>query len=118
MSSSLKKPTNAAARHFDRLVPIEHHRVAFPDGFWKSWSETVRKTTIPTQHKRLEEEGFLEVLDFDKPPAPLARPIQPSGLSMQHFFDSDFGKRRDRRKARTGANGRRLSQQLVHSPRA
>ncbi|MEV4606933.1 glycoside hydrolase family 127 protein [Neorhizobium sp. LMR1-1-1.1] len=92
MSSSLKKPTNAAARHFDRLVPIEHHRVAFPDGFWKSWSETVRKTTIPTQHKRLEEEGFLEVLDFDKPPAPLARPIQPSGLSMQHFFDSDFGK--------------------------
>lgn len=92
MSSSQKKPATDAARPFDRLVPIEHHRVAFPDGFWKSWSETVRNTTIPTQHMRLEEQGFLEVLDFDKPPAPLARPIQPSGLSMQHFFDSDFGK--------------------------
>ncbi len=32
------------------------------------------------------------MLDFDKPAGPLARPIQPSGLSMQHFFDSDFGK--------------------------
>ena len=52
----------------------------------------MRDITIPTQYKRLEEEKFLEVLDFKSPPAPLARPIQPSGLSMQHFFDSDFGK--------------------------
>ncbi|MGO8469940.1 hypothetical protein AB9F45_36165, partial [Rhizobium leguminosarum] len=44
------------------------------------------------QHDRLEEEGFIEVLDFDKPARPLVRPIQQSGLSMQHFFDSDFGK--------------------------
>jgi len=73
-------------------VPADHSCVTFDGGFWQSWSETVRNVTIPTQHKRLEEEGFLEVLDFDKPAGPLARPTQPSGLSMQHFFDSDFGK--------------------------
>ena len=76
----------------ERYVPVDHTRVSFDGGFWKSWTETVRDVTIPTQHMRLEEEGFLEVLDFDKPPSPLVRPIQPSGLSMQHFFDSDFGK--------------------------
>ena len=73
-------------------LPADHSSVVFDGGFWQSWSETVRNVTIPTQHKRLEEEGFLEVLDFDRPAGPLVRPIQPSGLSMQHFFDSDFGK--------------------------
>jgi uncharacterized protein len=75
-----------------RYLPADHTKVSFDGGFWKSWTETVRNVTIPTQHMRLQEEGFLEVLDFDKPPSALARPIQPSGLSMQHFFDSDFGK--------------------------
>ena len=84
--------TSPSRQPIDRYVPVDHTRVAFDGGFWKSWTETVRNVTIPTQHMRLEEEGFLEVLDFDKPAGPLARPIQPSGLSMQHFFDSDFGK--------------------------
>ncbi|OLP55759.1 hypothetical protein BJF92_08665 [Rhizobium rhizosphaerae] len=75
-----------------RFIPADPARVTFTGGFWDSWTRTVREVTIPTQHRRLEEEGFLEVLDFGKPPGPLARPIQPSGLSMQHFFDSDFGK--------------------------
>lgn len=92
MSSSLKQTASQSERRFKRLVPVDHSSVSFDGGFWKSWSDTVRDVTIPTQHKRLEEEGFLEVLDFDKPAGPLARPIQPSGLSMQHFFDSDFGK--------------------------
>ncbi|WP_454747739.1 glycoside hydrolase family 127 protein [Ciceribacter selenitireducens] len=92
MSSSLKKADGGVPRLFERYVPVDHARVSFHSGFWKSWSQTVRDVTIPTQHKRLGEEGFLEVLDFDRPPGPLARPIQPSGLSMQHFFDSDFGK--------------------------
>lgn len=92
MSSSLKKAAAGAPRLVERHVPVDHARVSFDAGFWKSWSETVRDVTIPTQHMRLGEEGFLEVLDFDKPAGPLARPIQPSGLSMQHFFDSDFGK--------------------------
>lgn len=92
MPSSLKKAAAGQSRPFERFVPIDPARVAFDTGFWKSWSETVRDVTIPTQHMRLQEEGFLEVLDFDKPAGPLARPIQPSGLSMQHFFDSDFGK--------------------------
>ena len=76
----------------ERFVPADHASVDFTGGFWESWTETVRKVTVPSQHRRLDEEGFLEVLNFDLPPAPLARPIQPSGLSMQHFFDSDFGK--------------------------
>jgi DUF1680 family protein len=92
MSSSLKQTASQSERRFKRLVPVDHSSVSFDGGFWKSWSDTVRNVTIPTQHKRLEEEGFLEVLDFDKPAGHLARPIQPSGLSMQHFFDSDFGK--------------------------
>lgn len=76
----------------DRFVPVDHAKVSFPGGFWQSWTETVRNITVPSQHRRLDEEGFLEVLNFKAPPAPLVRPIQPSGLSMQHFFDSDFGK--------------------------
>jgi DUF1680 family protein len=88
----LSTKTSPSRRPVQRYVPVDHTRVVFDGGFWKSWSETVRDVTIPTQHMRLDEEGFLEVLDFGKPPAPLARPIQPSGLSMQHFFDSDFGK--------------------------
>ena len=76
----------------ERYLPVDHTKVDFAGGFWESWSETVRKVTVPSQHRRLDEEGFLEVLNFRDPPAPLVRPIQPSGLSMQHFFDSDFGK--------------------------
>ena len=76
----------------ERFKPVDHAKVRFTGGFWQSWQETVRDVTIPTQHMRLEEEKFLEVLDFKSPAGPLARPIQPSGLSMQHFFDSDFGK--------------------------
>lgn len=76
----------------ERYVPADHYRVDFAGGFWESWTETVRKVTVPSQHRRLDAEGFLEVLNFHLPPAPLVRPIQPSGLSMQHFFDSDFGK--------------------------
>ncbi|OLP62478.1 hypothetical protein BJF93_22520 [Xaviernesmea oryzae] len=87
---SASDPTPSSLK--TRFVPADHSRVTFTGGFWESWTRTVREVTIPTQHMRLKEEGFLEVLDFGKPPAPLARPIQPSGLSMQHFFDSDFGK--------------------------
>jgi len=76
----------------ERFVPADNAAVSFTGGFWESWTETIRKVTVPTQHQRMDEEGFLEVLNFHLPPAPLARPIQPSGLSMQHFFDSDFGK--------------------------
>ncbi|QQA41788.1 glycoside hydrolase family 127 protein [Pelagovum pacificum] len=82
------RPQRADSRH----VPVDHAKVSFESGFWKSWHDTVRDVTVPTQYKRLDEEKFLEVLDFKSPPGPLARPIQPSGLSMQHFFDSDFGK--------------------------
>ncbi|TPW28760.1 glycoside hydrolase family 127 protein [Martelella alba] len=93
MSSTLKTKAAGVTDHlFQRFEPVDHTKVAFNGGFWESWQKTIRDVTIPSQHMRLEEEGFLEVLDFDKPAGPLARPIQPSGLSMQHFFDSDFGK--------------------------
>jgi len=90
--SSSPRVQPAPLTGLERYLPADHSSVVFDGGFWQSWSETVRNVTIPTQHKRLEEEGFLEVLDFDRPAGPLVRPIQPSGLSMQHFFDSDFGK--------------------------
>lgn len=92
MQSSFKKTGAGSRRQFERFVAVDPASVTFPGGFWKSWSDTVRTVSIPTQHQRLAEEGFLSVLDFQTPPAPLVRPIQPSGLSMQHFFDSDFGK--------------------------
>ena len=66
MSSSLKQTASQSERRFKRLVPVDYSSVSFDGGFWKSWLDTVRNVTIPTQHKRLEEEGFLEVLDFDK----------------------------------------------------
>jgi hypothetical protein len=75
-----------------RFKPVSPASVRFTDGFWRTWTHRVREVTVPAIHRRLKEEGFLEVLAFDKPPAPLVRPVQPSGLSMQHFFDSDFGK--------------------------
>jgi DUF1680 family protein len=90
--SAQSRAHRTGSKRIERFVPIDHARVTFDGGFWKSWTDTVRDVTIPTQHMRLREEGFLEVLEFDKPAGPLARPIQPSGLSMQHFFDSDFGK--------------------------
>ena len=77
---------------FRRLKPVSHTRVAFTDGFWAERTRVNREATIPTQFQRLEEEGFIEVLDVDKPPKPLVRPINEYGLSMQMFFDSDFGK--------------------------
>ena len=85
-------PDTQPPRSLERYVPIDHTQVSFDGGFWASWTETVRKVTVPSQHRRLEEERFLEVLNFDQPPGPLARPVQLTGLSMQHFFDSDFGK--------------------------
>ncbi|MDR3472110.1 MAG: glycoside hydrolase family 127 protein [Devosia sp.] len=76
----------------ERYVPVDHTKVDFSGGFWESWSDTVREVSVPSQHRRLDEEGYLEALNFHLPPAPLVRPMQPSGLSMQHFFDSDYGK--------------------------
>lgn len=92
MSALTDDAAPAAQAPHARFAPADHARVSFPGGFWESWTRTVREVTVPSQYRCLEEEGFLEVLDFDRPPAPLVRPIQPSGLSMQHFFDSDFGK--------------------------
>ncbi|MFO1150318.1 MAG: glycoside hydrolase family 127 protein [Alsobacter sp.] len=75
-----------------RFAPASPGAVRFADGFWRTWTERVRKITVPAIHRRLEEEGVLEALAFGEPPGPLVRPIKPSGLSMQHFFDSDVGK--------------------------
>lgn len=75
-----------------RLNPVPHTRVTFHAGFWAERTRVNREVTIPTQFQRLEEEGFIEVLDVDQPPKPLVRPINEYGLSMQMFFDSDFGK--------------------------
>jgi uncharacterized protein len=90
MSNAHASPT--APLQANRLIPVPHTSVRFTNGFWSAWTARIRQTTIPTQYKRLEEEGFLEVLNVDEPPRPLVRPVNQYGLSMQMFFDSDFGK--------------------------
>jgi DUF1680 family protein len=74
------------------LTPVDIARIRFTGGFWADRQRLVREVTVPALLRRLEEEGWLEVLDFDNAPSPLVRPVQASGLSMQHFFDSDIGK--------------------------
>lgn len=74
------------------LQPIDPARIRFTDGFWADRTKRVREVTVPALLRRLDEEGWLDTLDFGRPPGPLVRPVQPSGLSMQHFFDSDIGK--------------------------
>lgn len=84
--------TLATKATFHPFRPADHAQVDFTGGFWESWTATVRKVTIPSQYQVMQEEGWFTALDFGQPAGPLVRPIQPSGLSMEHFFDSDFGK--------------------------
>ncbi|WP_293854155.1 beta-L-arabinofuranosidase domain-containing protein [uncultured Alsobacter sp.] len=74
------------------LRPVDPARIRFTGGFWADRIGLVRDVTVPALLRRLDEEGWLETLAFDRAPAPLVRPVQASGLSMQHFFDSDIGK--------------------------
>ena len=75
----------------------QYHPVRFVDvrlegDFWKERLDTVLKTTIPSQHKKLGEYGILESLKLPQPPPPLRFPRHANGFTVQVFWDSDVGK--------------------------
>jgi uncharacterized protein len=75
----------------------QYHPVRFVDvrlegDFWKERLDTVLKTTIPSQHKKLGEYGILESIKLPKPVPPLRFPRHANGFSVQVFWDSDVGK--------------------------
>jgi uncharacterized protein len=75
----------------------QYHPVRFVDvrlvgAFWKERLDTVLKTTIPSQHKKLSDYGYLNSLTLPKPVPPLRFPRHPNGFTVQVFWDSDVGK--------------------------
>lgn len=75
-----------------QYLPIRFVNVRLEGEFWKERLETVLKTTIPSQHKKLGEYGILGSLKLPQPPPPLRFPRHPNGFSVQVFWDSDVGK--------------------------
>ena len=71
-------------------VPFSDVRITGP--FWRERLEVVLRRTIPSQHAKLEEVGILESLKLSRPPPPLRIPRNSHGVTMQMFWDSDFGK--------------------------
>jgi DUF1680 family protein len=75
----------------------QYHPVRFVDvrlegDFWKERLDTVLARTIPSQHKKLVEYGYLESLKLPNPPPPLRFPRHANGFTVQVFWDSDIGK--------------------------
>jgi DUF1680 family protein len=75
----------------------QYHPVRFVDvrlegNFWKERLDTVLKTTIPSQHKKLADYGYLNSLTLPKPVPPLRFPRHANGFTVQVFWDSDVGK--------------------------
>ncbi|MEO7222073.1 MAG: beta-L-arabinofuranosidase domain-containing protein, partial [Devosia sp.] len=79
------------------VLMSQYHPVRFVDvrlegDFWKERLDTVLKTTIPSQHKKLGEYGILDSITLPKPVPPLRFPRHANGFSVQVFWDSDVGK--------------------------
>lgn len=72
--------------------PVRFVNVRLEGDFWKERLDTVLRTTIPSQHRKLGEYGILDSLKLPKPPPPLRFPRHPNGFSVQVFWDSDVGK--------------------------
>lgn len=75
----------------------QYHAVRFVDvrlegDFWKERLDTVLARTIPSQHKKLVEYGYLDSLKLPSPPPPLRFPRHANGFTVQVFWDSDVGK--------------------------
>jgi hypothetical protein len=75
----------------------QYHPVRFVDvrlegDFWKERLDTVLARTIPSQHKKLVEYGYLDSLKLPNPPPPLRFPRHANGFTVQVFWDSDVGK--------------------------
>jgi len=72
--------------------PVRFVNVRLEGEFWRERLDTVLRTTIPTQHKKLGEFGLLDSLKLPQPPPPLRFPRHANGFSVQVFWDSDVGK--------------------------
>ncbi len=75
-----------------RYAPVNFSDVSINGAFWHERLETVLTRTIPSQHRRLEENGLLESLEVKKPAPPLRIPRRNNGFTTQIFWDSDVGK--------------------------
>ena len=74
------------------LRPAAFTAVELTGDFWRERLETVLTRTIPSQHRKLAEQGILESLTIQHPPPPLRIPRNPQGFTAQIFWDSDVGK--------------------------
>ena len=75
-----------------QYTPLRFVNVRLEGDFWKERLETVLATTIPSQHKKLSEYGYLSSLKLPQPPPPLRFPRHANGFTVQVFWDSDIGK--------------------------
>jgi hypothetical protein len=72
--------------------PVRFVNVRLEGDFWRERLDTVLERTIPSQHVKLNEYGYLDALKLPQPPPPLRFPRHPNGFSVQVFWDSDVGK--------------------------
>ena len=75
-----------------QYLPVRFVNVHLEGDFWRERLETVLSTTIPSQHKKLVEYGYLDSLKLPQPPPPLRFPRHANGFTVQVFWDSDIGK--------------------------
>lgn len=71
---------------------IPFSEVKITGDFWSERLDTVLERTIPSQHKILDEKGYLNSLTLPKPVPPVAIPPERTGFTVQVFWDSDVGK--------------------------
>ena len=76
----------------NRYQPVRFVNVRLEGDFWKERLETVLARTIPSQHAKLVEYGYLDSLRLPQPPPPLRFPRHANGFTVQVFWDSDIGK--------------------------
>src|SRR5689334_1225114 len=75
-----------------RLAPVRFTDVSLEDTFWRERLDTVLAKTIPSQHARLQEYGYLESFKTPQPAPPLRFPRNSHDFTTQIFWDSDVGK--------------------------
>lgn len=72
--------------------PVRFVNVRLEGDFWRERLDTVLAKTIPSQHEKLSEYGYLDSLKLPQPPPPLRFPRHANGFTVQVFWDSDVGK--------------------------
>lgn len=72
--------------------PVRFVNVRLEGDFWRERLDTVLAKTIPSQHRKLTEYGYLDSLKLPQPPPPLRFPRHANGFTVQVFWDSDVGK--------------------------